>query len=202
LVRIKFNGMFFHHVKLSLRNLIRRWLISGINILGLGFGISCTIVIFLFVQHELSYNRYHENAGTIYRIVNKYSIRDEGLNYSPYQPDELPEGLKQDLPFVEKATSFRRTSIWVSHVSRKYQLNVGFVNPDFLEIFTLVPLAGNLETALEKPQSVILCRNEADMIFPGMAGNYEEMIGQAVEFPQQQPNQFMVTAVIDDQPAN
>jgi len=194
--------MFLHHLKFSFRNLLRRWLISGINVLGLGFGISCAIVIFLFVQHELSYNRYHEHTGRIYRIVNKYSIRDEGLNYSPYQPDELSEGIKQDLPVVEKATSFRRTNVWVSHDSRKFLLNLGFVNPDFLEIFTHIPLAGNLETALEKPQSVILCRKEADRIFSGMAGNYEEMIGQAVEFPQQPPNQFMVTAVIDDQPEN
>ncbi|MGC9472243.1 MAG: ABC transporter permease [Bacteroidales bacterium] len=194
--------MFFHHLKLSFRNLLRRWLISGINILGLGFGISCTIVIFLFVQHELSYNQYHEHSGRIYRIVNKYSIRDEGLNYSPYQPDELSEGIKQDLPFVEKATSFRRTSIWVSDGNRKFRLDVGFVNPDFLEIFTHVPLAGNLENALEKPQTVVLCRREADRIFPGMAGNYEDMIGQTLEFPQQPPNQFMVTAVIADPPEN
>ncbi len=192
--------MFRHHLKLSVRNLSRQWLISGINILGLGFGMACTIIIYLFIQNELGYDRYHKNADRIYRMLDKYSVRDEGIEYSPFFPDEMSEGLKQDIPAIEYATSFRRTQVWVSYDNRKYRLNLGFVNPDFLRMFSLFPIAGDLENALVKPQGIILCRTEADHIFSSLAGRYGEMIGQVLTLPEEPPNQYMVTAIIEDIP--
>lgn len=194
--------MFRYHFKLSVRNLAKQWLVSGINILGLGFGMACVIIIFLFVKNEVGFNRYHKNADRIYRLINKYSVRDGGLQYSPFQEDGIAEGLKQDIPSVEYSSVFRRTNVWVENENKKYKVRIAFVHPDFLLMFSQKLLAGNLETALEKPQSVLLCRSKANSIFPGMAGDYEHMIGKSITFPQNPPNQYMVTAIIEDQPEN
>ena len=61
--------MFRNYLIVAFRNLIRHKVYSFINILGLATGMACVILIMLFIQHELSYDRNHENADRIYRVL-------------------------------------------------------------------------------------------------------------------------------------
>ena len=76
--------MFRNYLTIAIRNLLRQKLYSAINIFGLALGMACCILILLFVQDELSYDRYHKNADRIYRVANRINVvRDgeEALDY-------------------------------------------------------------------------------------------------------------------------
>jgi len=61
--------MFHNYFKVAFRNLRRQKLYSAINMIGLSIGITCVLFILFYVQHELSYDRYHDKADRIYRIA-------------------------------------------------------------------------------------------------------------------------------------
>jgi len=60
--------MFKNHFKIAVRNLTRHKIYSSINIIGLAVGIACAVLIMLWVQYELSFDRFHENADRLYRV--------------------------------------------------------------------------------------------------------------------------------------
>ena len=94
--------MWTNYLKVALRNLFRYKGFSLINIFGLAIGVACCILMFLFVQHELSYDRYHENSSRIFRV-----IRDvDGFKTAP-TAFALAPALNQDFPDI-KAVRVRR----------------------------------------------------------------------------------------------
>ena len=69
--------MFANYFKIAVRTLIKNKKLSIINIFGLATGMACSLLIFLFVQDELSYDRFHRDAGSIHRVVKDF-INDDG----------------------------------------------------------------------------------------------------------------------------
>jgi putative ABC transport system permease protein len=105
-------GMFRNYFKISIRNLYKQKLYAAINIGGLAVGLSCFILIFLFVQHELSYDRSYENADRIYRVNYQYQPDElhfyPGMEYSAYTPTKMAPTLMQEIPEVAAATAFKK----------------------------------------------------------------------------------------------
>ena len=93
--------MFKNYVKIAFRNLIKHKKFSIINIFGLAIGLACFLVIMLWVQDELSYDRFHKNADHIYM-----AIRNESGKASAGTSQMLAPALKEELPEVIDATSF------------------------------------------------------------------------------------------------
>jgi putative ABC transport system permease protein len=91
--------MFTNYLKLAIRHMRRHWGYSLINILGLAIGMACCILIFLWVQHELSYNRFHEKADDLYLIT---VSGDQGTGTS--SPWALVPALKNDFPEILKGS--------------------------------------------------------------------------------------------------
>ena len=97
--------MVFHYLRIALRNMIRQPGYAGINIFGLAIGITCCMLIMLYIQNELSYDRYHEHADRIYRVVNGNSART---------PTAVGPALKDQFPEVEEYARMRGTvNIWM-----------------------------------------------------------------------------------------
>ena len=93
--------MLKNYIKIALRNLVRHKGYTFINIFGLATGIICCLLILVYVQDELSYDKYHEKADQIYRIVNAGIIRGNQIEipvvsgpWGPAMVDEFPEVLK------------------------------------------------------------------------------------------------------------
>lgn len=135
--------MIYHYLRIALRNLIRQPGYSSINILGLAIGITSCMLILLYIQHELSYDRFHEKADRIYRVVNGNFART---------PPALGPALEDQFPEVERYVRMRgTTNIWMmSYGDNSYlESDVYTVGKDFFNIFTFPLTQGNPETALD-----------------------------------------------------
>ena len=98
--------MFSNYLKIALRNLRRNKVFTAINVLGLALGLATCMVILLFVQHELSYDRYNEKADQIVRVVIKGRMQGDDLKEAHVMPP-VAAALKKEYPEVLDATRIR-----------------------------------------------------------------------------------------------
>ncbi len=194
--------MIRHYLKLSIRNLVKQWFHSIVNILGLGFGIACCIMIFIFVQHETSFNKFHENPDRIYRVISRFVEKSGEVGFTSFQPYSIVEGFREDIPLVERSTAFRYTWAWIKYREKNFREKIAFVDPDFLEIFSFPLIEVHSGGALENPQSVVITQEVADKILDNSIRNYADLIGQSYTFPQRPPNEFTISGILENIPDN
>ena len=96
--------MFRNYFKVALRNLWKNKGLSFINIFGLAAGLACTLLIYLFVSDELSYDRFHHNPENIYRVVKDF-VNDDGSRLpDATTPPALAHAMQKEIPGVERVT--------------------------------------------------------------------------------------------------
>ena len=129
----------------AIRNLTRQMSTTLINVSGLALGITCSLVLFLLVKHQSSFDSYHSKKDRIFRIVGE-SVGNNQKNYTPGVPVPLPDALRNDFPEIEEVTflSYRRgTVVNIEHDSKdpkKYfeERGVSFGEPNFFSYPTLL----------------------------------------------------------------
>jgi putative ABC transport system permease protein len=183
--------MFLHYLKVAAKNLTRQKGYSFINIIGLAVGMACCILIFLWVQDELSFDRFHKNVNNIYQVT--YS---DGTMECPFP---LAGVLKAELPEVIKSTNYIYTGDFIiEHGENKFYETDGMMaSPSFLEFFTFPLIAGDSSTALNDPRSIVITESMMNKYF----GN-EYPIGKTITFKSYWDEDFTVTGVIKDYPKN
>ena len=165
---LKFRWMFMmfkNYLKIALRNIKWHKSYSFINIAGLAVGLSCCILILLYIRYELSYDKYHSDSRYIYRVVREYQGEPNWYNSSEHP---LAASLKEDFPEVIKATRVKKNDEVgvVEYNSKRFnEEGIYFVDQDFLEIFTFPLVSGDIHTALKEPFSVILTQEMAEKYF-------------------------------------
>jgi putative ABC transport system permease protein len=189
--------MLKNYLKIAFRNMKRHKGYAFMNILGLAVGMACCILILLYVQYELSYDRYHTDADHIYRIL----ISKEGFIDQPFagSPPGLASALKDSFPEVIDAARVKKEVTSVRNKGRFFREDrFYFVDPDFLEIFNFPLLSGNPQTALEKPLSLLLTSDMARKYFGD-----EDPVGRVVSCNTYgQPVDYHVTGVLENVPDN
>ncbi len=191
--------MFKNYLKTAVRNISRYKGISAINIGGLAVGMACAILILLFVQNELSFNKFNKNDGRIYRMILERSTNDK-ISYDGTTPPALAPALKNDFPQnVKEAVRFLNIDNPLPLVSYNdkhfYEKQFFFADADVFDVFTFHLTKGNPKTALQKPNSIVLTESSAQKYF----GN-ENPVGKTLSF-----NNFLdleVTGVVENPPAN
>lgn len=149
--------MLKNHLKIIFRNIMRHKGYSAINISGLAVGMACAILILLWVQHELSYDRFHENAKQVYR-VNIESHHHDGVYLHPWTPFPLAETLKDQYPEIVASTRLNWDHFNVKYHDKSFhEYEFLFVDPDFFEIFSF-PLIhpGNPSLLLSDPNTIVI----------------------------------------------
>ncbi len=189
--------MFRNYVKIALRNLWKNRVYSGINVFGLAIGLATCLLITLYVADELSYDRYHERADRIYRVVHHASWNEGKLNLAPTSAPYGPT-LKQNYPEIEQAVrivgegggsmQYGETKIEVDDVL--------FAEQGLFQVFTYPFLYGDPNTALSKPESIVLTKDLALRLF----GDAAKAVGKTVYFENNFGN--LVTGVIENVPAS
>ncbi len=181
--------MFKNYLKIARRNFLRHKGYTFINTAGLAIGIACCILIMLWVQDELSYDRFHENAENLY--VATFS------NGSIVTPTALSDYLKAEYPEVIHTSrcSGQGRSILKFKDKEIYEDGGIMVDPDFLKMFTIRFLNGDPETALDDPNSILLSEQVAQKLF-----DTSDPIGQILTY---NTNLDMkVTGIFEDYPNN
>lgn len=197
--------MLKNYLKIAWRNLLRKKVYSAINITGLAVGVACCVLITMYVQDELSYDRYNTNINSIYRVLHAYrNVKDVDVK-APPSPQEYqvwgnaPVGaaLAADFPEIKKVTQFTSpVTFLLEHNERRFQQEgLLFADSATFDIFSWHMLAGNPKEALKAPYSIVLTKSTAQKYF----GN-ENPVGQTLRVENQYT--LNVTGVMEDVPVN
>ena len=189
--------MIKNYIKVAFRNIKKYKAYSFINLAGLAVGMSACILILLWVQNELSFNRFHEKADQIFRAVEHEKMSDGRTLSYPLFPTGFGPALKKDYPQVLETARLRRYRgriVKVGDISF-YENDFVFADPELLEMFTFPLLRGNKDTVLSDPSSLILTEEMAKKYWGD-----EDPIGQVVKVDG--AHEFQVTGVLKNIPKN
>lgn len=197
--------MLKNYLKIALRNLVKNKSHTLINIGGLTLGTVCVLVIFLIIQFDLSFDKWHQDSDRIYRVV-KSENEFGTIDYNRGGPYPLAEAVRNDISGIEAVTMIDNNASNTLSISyfeegnrlkRFKEQNVAFVHQDFFDIFSYQWTGGNPGTALENPNSVILTESFAIKMF----GNLN-VIGKNIVLSEDLVYDLEITGVVKDPPKN
>jgi putative ABC transport system permease protein len=186
--------MLRNYLKIALRNIAGNPLFSGINVIGLAIGLACCVVISIFVQYELSYDKHWTNAERIHRVTRDFFGND--LRLAAIAPPIGPL-LAEDFPEIEDVTRILapgRITLIRDGVSYNEE-RMAIADPNMFEFFDLEFIDGDPAGALAGPTNLVLTERAAERYF----GN-EDALGQTLNIMGQAD--LTVTAIIRDLPDN
>ena len=197
--------MLHNYLKIAFRNMRRNKLYSFINVVGLAIAIACAILIFKWVQNELSYDNFVKDSASVYRVNWSYKWKgQEGVG--PTTPPPLATKLDAEIPEVNSTIRIYPVLSQVGRYADSFfnEDNILGVDPNFFQFFSLRLLSGDSKTALSSPNSVVLTESEAKKYFGDKSpiGKMIELGDKKLEFKRQYNNLFKVTGVIQNPPDN
>lgn len=191
---------------LAWRNLTRQRMFSIVNILGLSLGITCCLVISIFVRYELSFDRYHTKSNQIYKVVQETKFA-EGMKYWSTTAYPLAETIRHDFSNVSMVTQAAgpvprmfRVEDKSGNVFRFEEENVLFVDPQYPKVFDFSWLQGNEETALSNSSSVVLSESLANKYFAKEMSMKESILGRTMMLNNK--DELTITGVVANSPGN
>lgn len=189
--------MLRNYLLIAIRSLAKHRFYSFINVIGLATGVAACLVIILFIQNELSYDRHHENADRIYRINGE--IKFGGNHYKlAVASAPLSSTLAQGYPEIEAAVRFRTTGSYLvkraEGIDNIKENDIVWTDSTFFKVFSVPVISGDPSTALTQPNSIAISKKMADKYFPD--GN---VLGQSLILDNRRD--VKVTAVFQDMPA-
>jgi putative ABC transport system permease protein len=180
----------------AFRNLWRNKGISIINILGLSIGLAATILLSLYIFHELSFDRFHSKKNRIYRV--HYNSESEGVfSKSAITTAGIGPSMIEELPEVQSMMRFSNPrNGFFSYNDKIYHLNgITYIDSSVFRIFDFNMVEGMPELALDEPFTVVLTASSARKIF-----GEEDPIGKVITLGNEEP--LKVTGVVSDLPSN
>lgn len=187
--------MIKNYFKTTFRNLARNKGYTFINILGLSIGMAAAILIILWIQNELSMERFHEKGDRTYVMYNRDKMPDGETWAWNTTPSVLGPTLKADYAEVEAITRHTGSNFLFTVGEKKLKASGSFVDSTFLNIFSFPLVKGNAQQALNDTYNIVLTEEFAKTLF----GN-EEAMGKAVLIDS--VRLFTVTGVLKDLPNN
>ncbi|MEM8937826.1 MAG: ABC transporter permease [Bacteroidota bacterium] len=189
--------MFKNYFNVAFRNLVKHKFYSFINVSGLSIGITCFLLISLYVLNELKYDTFHRDADTIYRM--DFAGNINGSEFIIAQSSApAATTLKEEYPEVLDATRFRNTGNWI--IRRKEEDNayneddVIFADKNFFEFWDFELVSGDPKSCLERPNTLAISQTLATKIFGD-----QNPIGEIVILDNKED--WEVTAVYEDMPS-
>ncbi len=186
-----------YYLKITLRNFLRHKVSSLVNLIGLTTGLTCAFFIYLWVQDELSVNKFHEKDDRLYRVMEFQTYSNE-MFATNSTPGLLGENLKIDFPDIQ----YSATTTWIGKSLLTYQNDKSFkengfhVGEDYFNIFTYPLLAGNPDDVLKDKTSICISRNLANKFFGGV----EHAVGKTLRY--ENDRDFIVSGVFETIPEN
>lgn len=190
--------MFKNYFKVALRNLLKHKGFSFINITGLSVGLTCCLLIGLYIGEELSYDKFHKNADKVYRFTREFKSNDgsTSLHLSRLAPPFAPYLEDYYQGEIEKIGRFITTAGTVEYGEKLFnESDLAFADPEIVDILTFETVQGDLKAALGQPGSVVISESLAQKYF----GN-EDPMGKNIRIFDQAD--LLVQGVYKDLPDN
>jgi putative ABC transport system permease protein len=189
--------MFRNYFLVAFRNIVKQKFYAFINILGLTIGIAATLFIILYVADELSYDRFHTNIDNMYRISLHGRLAGQEVHVN-YTPPPLVAALKDEVPGIRDAIRlWEWTDVIISYEDLVFTEDKIFhTDSCFFDFFSFKLLAGDANTALTEPNSMVLTESSAKKFF-----GEEEALGRILIFSNDK-KAMKVTGIVEDPPSN
>jgi putative ABC transport system permease protein len=190
--------MFKNYFKTAWRNLIKNKVSSSINIAGLTIGLTCCLLIALYIQYELSFDKFETNGNRIARVIMQYNFDGSSeANEGNYTSVRVAAIFPKTFPEVESAIKMTEYSRVVKYDDKMFdEKNFMYADSNFFNIFSFKLLSGNVHDALTAPYNVILTESTAKKYF----GNSNPL--NKTLHVSNDSNVYHVTGVIQDCPSN
>ncbi len=188
------------YLKLSLRSLWKNLLFTSLNVLGLALGMTVSLLLFLHVRQELSFDDYHSKANRIHRVILNTFFEGSAPEQMANAPNAVGPALKDQIPAVEASArllkhEFGNSASIQAGDKKLVEENLYWADPALFDIFDVQAVAGDLHTALTQPNTVAMSRSAAVRYF-GTANP----VGQTIRIDRMPP--LEVRAVYEDFPGN
>ena len=193
--------MLKNYFKIALRNLLSKKGFSLINILGLSIGMTCCLLIFQYVAFEYSFDRFHQNKSTLYRVLQAYARSGEELERGhSFTAQSLAPALSGGVPEILEVTRVHSDDAIVSTHARPDRVfeedKILYTDPGFLKMFTFPLVSGNTEAVLE-PGTALITEAAAHKYF-----GTENPEGQILYITGAVEKSYRITGVLQDVPTN
>ncbi|WP_373399322.1 ABC transporter permease [Algoriphagus halophilus] len=197
--------MLKNYFKIAWRNILRNKLRTGIHILGLSIGIAISFLIFNVVTHSYSFDKFHPDGDRIYRVNTLTDWGDGGSFPNSGTPGPLYEVISEEITGIEekgKLYTLYNTLAALPNTEKVFGRSnvVTFADPGFFKIFPREWLAGNPETALLQPESVVISETSLHKYFPG--SDASDVLGEELMFVDSDSIYAKITGVIADYKEN
>lgn len=188
--------MFKNYVKIAWRNLWKNKGYSTLNIFGLAVGITCSSLILLWVEDEVSFDDTFPKKDVVYYVPTNLQYEGEWRTFFQATPGPLAKVMKDEIP--EIVASSRSVGEAIQFKVRDNSINKygRLADPDFLDIFSLTFIEGELENALDRPDGIVLSEETATQLF----GEGTSALGKVVLVNNE--NDYTVTGVFENLPSN
>lgn len=181
------------NIKLAWRSLKKNKLYAFINILGLTVGIASCLLIGIYIQHELSYDRFHVNADRIVRATMEYK-HDVARNAAVSGTKPGPQ-FKRTFPEVKDFVRTYKSSKIIGYKNQVFEeKNFLYADPSFFKVFSFNLIKGDVVTALDAPDKIVITQKAAKKYFGS-----QEALGKVLKIDKKN---FTVSAVVDAVPSN
>jgi len=187
--------MIKNYLLTALRSFMRYKGYSMINIAGLAIGMACSILIMVWVAHELSYDRFNEKSERLYRLV-QTQYYSSGPLTTTCMPGPIGDDMVELYPEIEDAFMFYfLPGVVVNYGENNFNENIRMADPGLFRMFDFEFISGDIETALDEIYSIVITKEMAEKYFPD-----EDPMGKMLLLNDEYS--FKVTAVINDIPVN
>ncbi len=192
--------MIKNYIKVAIRNLFKDGFYSFINIFGLSIGITTCLLIFLYVNEELSYDKFHKDYDRIYRLTTKAKLGEQETIFVGVSSAPSAEGLRNSIEEIESITRVHQL-----HGVIKYKENVfneeGMLYADstFFDVFDFKVIQGDKKTMLSDPLSIVLTRETAIRYFGEQNVKNGSALGQHLKLNN---DTYQVTGITENVPSN
>ncbi|MFC1724751.1 ABC transporter permease [candidate division KSB1 bacterium] len=191
--------MFKNYLKIVIRIIKRKKIYSMINLSGLTIGLTSCILILLYINFELGYDKFHENADNIYRVVMRQPgnmVRGSTTDWWVVSPAILKPTWERELPEIEIIARTTDLSAVLDINGQMFDERFLVADPEFLEIFTFPLKYGDKRTALNEPFSLIITERKAKSFF-----GEENPLGKTIS-AEGGKFKYKITGVFKDIPEN
>src|SRR6185436_6705028 len=192
--------MIKNYFKIAWRSLWKNKLYTTLNVAGLAFGLSCFLLIGLYVFDELTFDQQHSKADRIYRVVEHKTVNGEATTIAA-AGYKLAEESKKTIAEVENTTHFQRIGranlLASENPTNFFQETVTVADESLLQIFNFPMISGDKKTALKEPNSIIINEDLAKRLF-----NNTDVLGKTLEFSFIDSTPLKITGVLKNHPRN
>ena len=190
--------MFKNYFKIAIRNLWRHKTFTTINVMGLAIAFGTTLLLSMTAFHELSFDRFHDNKGSLYQTYIEVQRPGGNIDKGTSFPIPFTPALKTEFPDLHISRYAYMDGNLLRYKNREFHYDVRAVDTDFLRQFSFPLIQGNPATALKDPGGLVLTQTVAKAVF----GNTDP-IGQTVEIKKDTSWQsFIITGIAKDIPTN